>query len=155
MKKISIVLTICLVALFSTEQVHAQLSKKEKKEWKTKAKQYKKNPQALKQLDDDRSNLDTEVSNLKSQIQSLQSKLSDKDATIASLQSDIQKSRADLMAARKQVSELQAAKTPAVSSGGKMVDGVVFKVQIGAFRNKDLSKYFENHENFSGEVDED
>ena len=34
-------------------------------------------------------------------------------------------------------------------------DGVVFKVQIGAFRNKDLSKYFENNENFGGETDAD
>jgi hypothetical protein len=33
--------------------------------------------------------------------------------------------------------------------------GVVFKVQIGTFKNKDLSKYFENNKNFSGEVDED
>jgi len=32
--------------------------------------------------------------------------------------------------------------------------GIVFKVQIGAFKNKDLSKYFENNPNFSGEVKE-
>ena len=36
-----------------------------------------------------------------------------------------------------------------------MIDGVVFKVQIGAFRNKDLSKYFDNNENFSGENADD
>ncbi|MFQ3575559.1 MAG: Ezrin/radixin/moesin family protein [Cytophagales bacterium] len=33
--------------------------------------------------------------------------------------------------------------------------GVTFKVQIGAFRNKDLTKYFDNNPNFSGEVDSD
>jgi hypothetical protein len=33
--------------------------------------------------------------------------------------------------------------------------GVVFKVQIGAFRNKDLSKYFDNNENFGGENQDD
>jgi hypothetical protein len=32
--------------------------------------------------------------------------------------------------------------------------GVVFKVQIGAFKNKDLAKYFENNPNFGGEVKE-
>ena len=37
----------------------------------------------------------------------------------------------------------------------KYDQGVVFKVQIGAFRNKDLTKYFDNNPNFSGEVDED
>jgi len=30
--------------------------------------------------------------------------------------------------------------------------GVVFKVQVGAFKNKDLSKYFDNNPNFGGEA---
>ena len=34
-------------------------------------------------------------------------------------------------------------------------EGVVFKVQIGAFRNRDLQKYLNNSRNFTGEVDED
>lgn len=33
--------------------------------------------------------------------------------------------------------------------------GVVFKVQIGAFKNKALEKYFNNNKNFSGDVDND
>lgn len=33
--------------------------------------------------------------------------------------------------------------------------GVVFKVQIGAFKNKALEKYFNNTKNFSGDVDND
>ncbi|MDX2189206.1 MAG: Ezrin/radixin/moesin family protein [Bacteroidota bacterium] len=37
----------------------------------------------------------------------------------------------------------------------RMYKGVVFKVQIGAFKNKDLRKYFENNPNFSGDVDPD
>ena len=32
--------------------------------------------------------------------------------------------------------------------------GVVFKVQIGAFKNKDLKKYFDNNPNFGGEAAE-
>ena len=54
-------------------------------------------------------------------------------------------------------SELLAAKEqmPSKSSGPAYDDsGVVFKVQIGAFRNKDLSKYFDNTENFSGETED-
>ena len=34
-------------------------------------------------------------------------------------------------------------------------DGVVYKVQVGAFRNYDITKYFNRHDNFSGTVDED
>ena len=30
--------------------------------------------------------------------------------------------------------------------------GVVFKVQIGAFKNKNLAKYFDNNPNFGGEA---
>jgi hypothetical protein len=36
-----------------------------------------------------------------------------------------------------------------------LTKGIVFKVQIGAFKNKDLRKYFENNKNFSGDVDPD
>jgi cell division septation protein DedD len=43
---------------------------------------------------------------------------------------------------------------PSVGSGINDQEGVVFKVQIGAFKNKDLSKYLEASENFSGETDE-
>jgi hypothetical protein len=41
------------------------------------------------------------------------------------------------------------------SSNRMSPNGLVFKVQIGAFRNKDLSKYLENNPNFSGDVDAD
>lgn len=34
------------------------------------------------------------------------------------------------------------------------MDGVVFKVQIGAFKKKDMSKFFDNNPMFSGQ-DED
>jgi hypothetical protein len=37
----------------------------------------------------------------------------------------------------------------------KSVQGIVYKVQIGAFRNYDITKYFNRHDNFSGTVDED
>jgi hypothetical protein len=33
--------------------------------------------------------------------------------------------------------------------------GVVYKVQIGSFKNKDLTKYFDNNPNFSGDIDPD
>ena len=37
----------------------------------------------------------------------------------------------------------------------KTIPGVVYKVQIGAFRNYDITKYFNRHDNFSGTVDAD
>tara|TARA_B100000809_G_scaffold39446_1_gene34545 strand:+ start:29 stop:715 length:687 start_codon:yes stop_codon:yes gene_type:complete len=37
----------------------------------------------------------------------------------------------------------------------KPVSGLLYKVQIGAFKNYDITKYFNRHDNFSGTVDED
>ena len=41
--------------------------------------------------------------------------------------------------------------TSCTSSYG-LFKGVVFKVQVGAFKNKDLQKYFDNNPNFGGEA---
>ncbi|MDH5603038.1 MAG: Ezrin/radixin/moesin family protein [Cyclobacteriaceae bacterium] len=152
---LTVALSLCL-ALFFTNTSYGQLSKKEQKEWKKKAKTYKKNPSSLKQVVEDNSNLGAEVSRLNTEIEALKSQIGNKDARISDLQADIQKLRADLVASRKRISELSAQPAPApVQQGGKLIDGVVFRVQIGAFKNKDLSKYFENHENFNGETDAD
>ncbi|MEM7108577.1 MAG: Ezrin/radixin/moesin family protein [Bacteroidota bacterium] len=153
MKKRTALFTFVLVALFSFNS-HAQLSKAEKKEWKKKAKAYAKNPEELKTLVEDSQAMSGQVNNLKSENSQLQSRLNDKDAKIGELQDDLSKLRSDLSSTKSQLREAKSSPKP-VASGGPMVDGVVFKVQIGAFRNKDLSKYFENNENFGGENEGD
>jgi len=152
MKKLTGILTLVLVMIFSLNSF-AQLSKAEKKEWKKKAKEYAKNPESLKQLVEDNEALQGQVSKLTNDTKGLQSRISDKDAKISEVQDDLAKLRSDLASAKAAAREVKS--QPASSSGGKMVDGVVFKVQIGAFRNKDLSKYFENNENFGGEAGDD
>jgi len=52
----------------------------------------------------------------------------------------------------KQIEDLKANSSKATSGSA---NGIVFKVQVGTFKNKDLSKYFENNKNFSGDTDED
>ncbi|MEP2773766.1 MAG: Ezrin/radixin/moesin family protein [Fulvivirga sp.] len=149
MKKLSAILTLVLVGAFVSTSF-AQLSKDEKKEWKNKAKEYKKDPEALKNLVEEHQSLQGQVNSLKSETNAMQSRLSDKDAKISELQDDITKLRSDLSAAKAEARKAKA--EPATpTTGGDMVDGVVFKVQIGAFRNKDLSKYFDNNPNFGGE----
>lgn len=142
-------LTIFVLTAFVSTQTLAQLSKEELKEWKNKAKEYKKNPELLKQLVEDNQALSSQINSLKSERKGFESRISDKDAKLAELQDDLTKLRSDLSASRSEVRNLKS--KPASSSGGAMVDGVVFKVQIGAFRNKDLSKYFDNNENFGGD----
>ena len=143
------VLIVCLALIFSGTSVFAQLSKAEKKEWKKKAKQYAKNPATLKQLTEEKQVADNSVVDLTNQTKSLNSQISDKNARIAELEDQINRMRSDLNSARAELAQLKA--NPVVNPMD-FSKGVVFKVQVGAFKNKDLSKYFENNPNFGGEA---
>ena len=59
-----LIILFCLALIFSTSASFAQLSKKEKKEWKKKAKQYSKEPADLKQLIEDKQAADNSVASL-------------------------------------------------------------------------------------------
>lgn len=145
------VLILCLALIFSGMQVFAQLSKKEIKEWKKKAKEYRKNPANLKQMTEEKQVADASVTTLKGDVSKLQSSISDKDSKIAELEDQISRMRSELTSTKAELAQLK--ENPPVNSMD-FSKGVVFKVQIGAFKNKDLSKYFENNPNFSGEVKE-
>jgi len=153
MKKITLLL--CLVLLFAGTQTFAQLSKQEKKEWKKKAKEFKGNPEALKQLSDDKAAADAQVASLNNQVKQLQGSNSDKDARIAELEDQLAQARGELTSARAEIAQLkQSPQSAAPVNPMDFSKGVVFKVQIGAFKNKDLSKYFDNNPNFGGEAAE-
>lgn len=143
------VLIACLALIFSSAPVFAQLSKAEKKEWKKKAKQYAKNPATLKQLTEEKVVADNSVSDLTTQVKSAQSTISDKNAKIAELEDQISRMRSELNSAK---SELAALRAAPVINPMDFSKGVVFKVQVGAFKNKDLTKYFDNNPNFGGEA---
>jgi vacuolar-type H+-ATPase subunit I/STV1 len=141
----------CLALIFSTSLTFAQLSKKEKKEWKKKAKEYAKNPANLKTLIEEKESAQSQLTSLNQKLTSLQSSVSDKDARIAELEDQLSQSRSQLTSARAELAQLKEAPVVNPMDFSK---GVVFKVQIGAFKNKDLAKYFENNPNFGGEVKE-
>lgn len=143
------VLFLCLALIFSGIQVFAQLSKKEKKEWKKKAKEFSKNPESLKQLTEEKQTADSNVGTLTTQNKQLQSSLSDKDSKIAELEDQISRMRSELTSVNAELAQLKL--TPVVNPMD-FSKGVVFKVQVGAFKNKDLSKYFDNNPNFGGEA---
>jgi hypothetical protein len=146
-----LILLFCLALIFSASQSFAQLSKKEKKEWKKKAKEYSKNPSNLKQLIEDKQTADNELVTLNQRVSQMQSSISDKDAKIAELEDQLSQSRTQLSAANAELTQLK--ENPVVNSMD-FSRGVVFKVQIGAFKNKNLAKYFENNPNFGGEAKE-
>lgn len=146
-----LVVFFCLALIFSTSHSFAQLSKQEKKEWKKKAKEFSRNPANLKQLTEDKEAAEGQVSSLNDRVAQLQSSMSNKDARIAELEDELAEARAQLTTARGELAQLKA--SPVVNEMD-FSQGVVFKVQIGAFKNKDLQKYFDNNPNLGGEVKE-
>ncbi len=151
MKKLAVVL-ILFICVTAVNQAHAQLSKDEKKEWKKKLK--KMTPEQFKRMYDENASLKSELSSAQGQLSSIQARLSEKDAKIAEMTQQLREAEAKVNNAQRAIA--QAQEQAAQNTGSSVSeDGVVFKVQIGAFRNKDLSKYFENHENFGGEVGDD
>lgn len=146
---------VVLIISFSSFSVVAQLDKDEKKEWKKRAKEYKKNPELLKNLVEERDDLRGQVSSLNQQVSSLQSQVNDKDAKISELQDNLNRMRSELASTKESMQKLRAEMQSNPQKNTNYDQGLVFKVQIGAFQNKDLQKYFDNHPNFTGEVGED
>lgn len=130
------------------------------KEWAKKLKELK--PLDYKALIEERDNLQKEVSDCSSSKTALRS---ESEAKVA----EVEKLKLDLDMALKSIDSLKASGggssvaggSSQTSGGGSDVAapvntrGVLFKVQIGSFKNKDLTKYFQNNKNFSGEIDED
>jgi uncharacterized tellurite resistance protein B-like protein len=141
---------LCLALIFSGMQVFAQLSKSEKKEWKKKAKEYAKSPASLKEFTEAKQATDDDNASLKNQVAALNRQVSEKNTRIAELEDQLTRLRSEVAAAKAELSQKKAEPV----NNMDFSKGVVFKVQIGAFKNKDLSKYFENNPNFGGEAAE-
>jgi TolA-binding protein len=143
-------LIVCLALIFSGTGVFAQLSKSEKKEWKKKAKEMKKHPENLKTLSEDKQVADTKVVDLSGKVSQMETTISERDARITELEEQLSRMRGELASCNASLIKLREA--PAVVAPMDFSKGVVFKVQVGAFKNKNLQKYFDNNPNFGGEA---
>lgn len=139
MKKIFLPLALVLSLAISS---FGQMTKEETKEWAKKIKTL--TPESYKQLLEEKEALANEVVKLKQENEVLKAQVSDLNTKLKAAQAAQEE--------RQQVAAAAAANVPVNTMAAK---GVTYKVQIGAFKNRDLSKYFENNKNFSGEVDAD
>ena len=119
-------------------------NKKEMATWRKRLKSL--TPEQYKNLIDENRVLKSQISGLEDTVGSHGDQLSSKDGEIAQCNTKVQELNRSLASAR--------------ASGGSAkgvadTKGIIFKVQIGAFRNKDLSKYLNVSENFSGEKEGD
>ena len=123
------------------------MDKKEKKEWKKRIKKLE--PEQYKQLLDENKSLKGQVTSLKTELGNIDDRLAEKDEQILTYQSQI----GDLREELSRLQSKQPADNVASKNTGGSIDeskGVVFKVQLGAFNQKDLKKY-DNSPNFSAE----
>lgn len=130
-------------------------SKEEEKEWKAKLKSL--TPMQYKELVEQNESLQSDLNNAANTVEQYKSESEAKDAEIAKLKQEVEAAKAQAAASQQPVAQpvqqttATAVKTTTVSNS----QGLVYKVQIGAYRNKNLKKYLDNHKNFSGDVDSD
>ena len=149
MKKIIALTALSLCVTFAFEAT-AQMSKAELKEWKKRIKKLQ--PEQYKQLLDENKSLKGQVTSLRTELNNVDDRIAEKDEQILSYQSQVSDLRNELSRAQTQLQN-QPQNVSTGNTGGNIDEdkGVVFKVQIGAFTRKDLSKYLDNARNFSGE----
>ena len=141
-----VVFALAVIITFGSMSFAQTLTKEEEKEWKKKLKSM--SPATFKALVENKDKYKEDVINLQTRVDELESENEQ-------ISSEIEDYKAAAAAAEEKAQ--QAASAPVAASGGTATaaPGVVFKVQVGAFKNFDLTKYFDRHQNFSGEVDAD
>jgi len=154
MKKIFVIAFFIMLSVAVCQPSYAQLSKKEKKELKAKLKQFKANPAKLKKLLEENSSMKSQVSSLNNQIKSLQTRIGEKDTRISELTDENTGLKTDLANARKSLSDGGGGSPKRRARPVNPADesGIVFKVQIGAFKKNDLSQY-KGQKNFGVDSD--
>ncbi len=127
MKRIITVFAIALALAVSFESV-AQMSKEETKEWKKRLK--KTTPEQYKNMLDENKSMKSQVASLRSELDNVDDQLAAKDDQINQYAAQ----NADLR------DQLAKAKASASSAGGiNDKVGIVFKVQIGAYKEINLT----------------
>ena len=128
------------------------ISQDDKKEWSKKLKET--DPMTLKALYEERDNLKSQAESKDQLIASKDQAISGKDEKLAELTKQLEEVKANSVKMPVETGEKDITAN-GYDRQNANPEGVVFKVQIGAFKNKDLTKYFENNKNFSGDVDPD
>lgn len=137
--------TLTLVLIFVSQFA---VSQDDKKVWAKKMKET--DPLEFKRIFEENASLQSEKTGLTNALAESQKAVSEKETEISELKKQLEEAKTAAPA---------ESATPTIESVVPHVEpnaqGVIFKVQIGAFKNKDLTKYFDNSKFFSGDVDND
>ncbi len=164
MIKSKIVLTL-FIGILTAGAAFGQMTKAEKKAHKKEMKVWKKRKKSMpnedfKELVEGQITLKANVAAAASDIESLENQVAAKDTQIGDLQKQTTRMQAAYQAAQRELDNLkenppQPAYNPELINGEDFNIGVVFKVQVGAFRKMDLEKYAQASKEFSQEDGEE
>ncbi len=143
------------------ETVQAQeMSKKElkkqkkklKKEQKSRLKELKKmSPDEFDKMRSQQQEAKQQASELSGEVNSLKSQLESKDSEAKQMKDQVRRLEGELQEARATMESKPTEQNVPLSN--HYDEGLVFRVQIGAYRDKNLEPYLETSENFNGETD--
>lgn len=157
MKYLWIVALFLVTLTVVPEAVQAQeLSRKErkrlKKQQKSRLKEMKKmGAQEFQKLQEQQQAVKERAASLESELESVKGQLEGKDSEIRQLKDQVRRLEGELQEVR---AELEAKPEPQnIPLSNEYDEGLVFRVQIGAYRDKNLQQYLETSENFNGETD--
>lgn len=153
-------LTVLLIGIFVATVAIAQtetqrpLTKKEKKEWRRRKKSM--STEDFRTMYEENTAQKASIASMESEISSLESQVTSKDQQVSDLQKQVTRMQAAYQAAQRELENLksqpqQPAYNPNMINGEDFSVGVVFKVQVGAFRKMDLEKYAESSNEFDQE----
>jgi phosphoglycolate phosphatase-like HAD superfamily hydrolase len=121
----------CAATMLLTTQACAPVSKAEKKNWKKERR--KLTPEQLKSLVEEKENLESKLDSLREENAQLQSRISEQEQQMASLHTEFKEVSEKLKSREIELGIIN-------EKGERWDNGVVFKVQIGAFSEYDFSQ---------------
>jgi hypothetical protein len=166
MKTSKALFTIALGIFIATAAIGQEMTKAEKKAFKIEMKEWKKkkkamSPEDFKILSEEHLKLKASNAAAVGDIATLEKQVSEKDNQIVDLQKQATRMQAAYQASQKETENLKeqlanrSAYNPDLINGEDFSIGVVFKVQVGAFRKVDLKKYADTADDFAEEKTDD
>lgn len=129
------------------KDAYAELSRKERREWKKIARQYKRNPEALKALSEEHAEFKDINAQLKAQVQQLEQRLANTSTNqdqyqtrISTLESERDQLAYQLEAAQRSIQELTEKVKDLPTGMEDARKGTIYRVQIGAFKEREIAE---------------
>ncbi len=132
-------LLLAAIFLFPTITLSAQqLSKEEEKQYKDVAREYRRNLPGLKKLVEEHEEYQTEVLTLRQQLSDAQAQVTMKERQLAAAQDQTADLNQRVLSAEAAAQNSVPTSAPAgpIMTDEQMVNGTIFRVQIGAFEQK-------------------